>query len=738
VEQIGKYKIIGKIGQGAMGEVWQGHDPILNRDVAIKTISASLGSDSDLLQRFRREAQSAARLNHQNIITVYDFGEEQGKLYMAMELLGGSDLKDAIGHQTLANLDQKLDLMEQICSGLAFAHSKDVIHRDLKPANIHIQPDGQVKIMDFGLARIGGSEMTRTGVVMGTPNYMSPEQVRGEKADARSDVFSTGAVFYEVLTDQKPFVAETMHAVLFQVLQSEPPSLREVAPDTPGILVEMVEKALNKDAKQRFRSGGELLEAVRTVRRVLAEGRGDETTLEAEMGPMDVESTMIERPPTRSSTSPGSGSRIAGPGSTRSSGLGSSRSGSGSRPKIDGATALAMAQPTVMSGTRTPTVRGAGATQRGESTLEAPPSRMPLYAGAGVVVLLAGGFGAYWLTRKPAGPSADSVALTQALAVSQLQLAQKNLADRDYQAAMTQADGVLKMDPANVDAKKVQEQAQQMIRDADAAAADGRSALEAGDGDRAAKALSKLLSLNPKHPAAADLSEKLNSRFRAQAEEAQRGLRQAQAEADKSKASSESAYADAASLAREADGLFGKGEYAVAARKFLEGRDGFERARRAAQQKASQTPPPATAPPATQVAVSLPPVTTPRPTVPTATLLPTPPPPPATTVVLNEEPAIRRVVADYKRAIEQRDLALFKTVKPNISGDEEKKLRTAFENIKSQEVSLQIVSVQVDGPQATVRLTRRDTINGKSYDSIQQTFGMVKVEGNWTIRQIGQ
>ena len=151
---IGKYRLVSRIGQGAMGEVFKAHDPSLNRLVAVKTISSSLGTETELRRRFLREAQSAARLNHPNIITVYDFGEEEGRIYMAMELLEGSDLKDLIGSHALPDLEHKLDVMEQICEGLAFAHSMDVVHRDLKPGNVHVQPSGQVKILDFGLARL--------------------------------------------------------------------------------------------------------------------------------------------------------------------------------------------------------------------------------------------------------------------------------------------------------------------------------------------------------------------------------------------------------------------------------------------------------------------------------------------------------------------------------------------------------------------------------------------------------
>src|SRR2546422_4869318 len=245
-EKIGKYQIVGKIGHGAMGEVFKAHDPLLNRLIAVKTISGTAPAESDAHKRFLREAQSAARLNHPNIITVFDLGEEQGRVYMAMELLEGTDLREIINTHAVTDLSQKLDFMEQVCDGLAYAHAKQIVHRDLKPGNIHVQPSGQVKILDFGLARLGASEMTRTGMVMGTPHYMSPEQVRGEKADARSDVFSLGSMFYELLAGRKAFDGDSMHTVLFQVLQEEPEPIRNWV-DLPGILVEVLERALQKD-----------------------------------------------------------------------------------------------------------------------------------------------------------------------------------------------------------------------------------------------------------------------------------------------------------------------------------------------------------------------------------------------------------------------------------------------------------------------------------------------------------
>jgi serine/threonine-protein kinase len=233
LDRIGKYRVLGKIGEGGMGAVYRAHDPLLNRSVAVKTIAVGVGANQEFRVRFQREAQAVARLNHPNVITIYDFGEEDGVAYMAMELLEGRDLKELIAEGRLATLREKLAVMEQVCEGVGFAHARGVVHRDLKPGNIHVQPGGQVKVLDFGLARLSAQEMTRTGTVMGTPHYMSPEQVRGAHVDARSDIFSLGAVFYEVLSRRRPYADAPSHEVLEKILSEAPEPLERVALETP-------------------------------------------------------------------------------------------------------------------------------------------------------------------------------------------------------------------------------------------------------------------------------------------------------------------------------------------------------------------------------------------------------------------------------------------------------------------------------------------------------------------------
>jgi serine/threonine protein kinase/tetratricopeptide (TPR) repeat protein len=737
-DRIGKYEIVGKLGQGAMGLVHKAWDPILNRHVAIKTMTAESGADEELRKRFQREAQSAAQLNHPNIITVYDFGEEDGRAYMAMELLQGNDLKNLIGN-TSVTLDEKLSVMEQVLDGLAFAHEMHVVHRDLKPANIHILPNGQVKIMDFGLARLGSSDITKTGMVMGTPNYMSPEQVRGERVDERSDIFSIGAVFYELLTVHKPFHADSMHAVLFQVLENDPEPPRRWVPNLPPVLVDLVEKALAKDPADRFQHTTEMLEAVRQARLVI---------------PPDVaNSSMVladQTAPTLSSDRPRSD-----PGS----GSGSGRTGLSVSRR--GRTALGSRMSPVPAPSRTakpadlpPTLLGQAPTQmeaalrsgRGPLPGQTTPSgghRSPLMLAAGGLGLLLVAGGAVWMMRpraegKPDTTGAQVGALKGQLLSSQLQLSQKAFDGKDYKNALSHAQEALKVDPGSAEARQAEQRAREALAALEATATAAREALDAGDYASAARGLEQLLSLDPNHPAAADLSSRLNGHFRSQANDARRSARDAQAAAEKARARSLPDYSAAASAARDGESAFGRGEYAVAARKWLDARDGFERARREVE---SATPPPTTLPPTTTLATppptTQPPVTQPPATQPPATTPPTTAPPPTQPPPVNEEPAIRRTVTEYGRAIEQKDLALFRRLKPNLTKDEEHRLKAAFDAAPAERVHIEIEDLKVAGSRATVRLTRQDTIGGQA-QTIQQTLVLVKGAGGWTIQEIGR
>lgn len=247
----GKYQVVRELGKGAMGVVYLAYDPVLERQVAIKTIGAT-ESDQDLKERFIREARSAGKLRHNNIITIYDFGEHDGQLFIAMEYLEGRDLDSMIASKPRMELRDKLEIIRQMCLGLDYAHKNNIFHRDIKPANIKILQDNTVKIMDFGLATMQTSGLTKTGTIMGTPHYMSPEMVQGKRADGRSDQFAVGVIMYEFLTYSKPFQGETISTILYQILNTAPRSLDPALINRYPQLQHIAMKAMEKDPEKRY------------------------------------------------------------------------------------------------------------------------------------------------------------------------------------------------------------------------------------------------------------------------------------------------------------------------------------------------------------------------------------------------------------------------------------------------------------------------------------------------------
>src|SRR3990170_2270890 len=243
IEKIGKYRILERIGRGGMGTVFKAHDPVLDRLVALKVISSEGEVTDELKTRFYREAQACARLNHPNIVVVHDLGEDAGRLFIVMEFLDGEELKLLISQRRALPLEDKLALMVQVCDGLNYAHQNGVIHRDVKPGNIFVLRNGQVKILDFGIARIAAADtgLTRTGFIMGTLRYMSPEQARG-RVDQRSDQFSAGAVFYELLTYPPALGTDDPMETLEKLRSEDPPPLSQVDPSIPPEVAAAVEK----------------------------------------------------------------------------------------------------------------------------------------------------------------------------------------------------------------------------------------------------------------------------------------------------------------------------------------------------------------------------------------------------------------------------------------------------------------------------------------------------------------
>ena len=273
LESLGRYKILDVIGRGAMGIVYKAVDPAIDRVVAIKTINLSLDKEelAEYEARFQQEIKAAGRLNHPNIVTIYDVGKTDQVAYMAMEFLEGNELKDIIASGNLMAVDQVVDIIAQVADGLWFAHQQDIVHRDVKPSNIMVinLPNGVLaKVTDFGIARVPGSAVkTMTGIVLGSPRYMSPEQVVGRELDARSDVFSLGVVLYETLTGIAPFDGDNLTAIMYATVnaQPEPPSLLD--PAVPRMLDLIVAKALAKSLDDRYPSMREFAADLREVRR---------------------------------------------------------------------------------------------------------------------------------------------------------------------------------------------------------------------------------------------------------------------------------------------------------------------------------------------------------------------------------------------------------------------------------------------------------------------------------------
>jgi eukaryotic-like serine/threonine-protein kinase len=234
-KKIDRYEIVSEIGQGAMGVVYRANDPLLERTVAIKTISLELSKDEfeEFEKRFYREASSAGRLNHPNIVTIHDVGNTDNVAYMAMEFLEGEELRDILDSGEVLELDRIADIAAQVADGLAFAHEHGVVHRDIKPSNIMVMKNGIAKITDFGIALIPAGSRTMDGMVLGSPKYMSPEQVVGRDVDGRSDIFSLGVVLYEMLTGKSPFSGDNISTIMYRILNEMPAAPRTLKPELP-------------------------------------------------------------------------------------------------------------------------------------------------------------------------------------------------------------------------------------------------------------------------------------------------------------------------------------------------------------------------------------------------------------------------------------------------------------------------------------------------------------------------
>ncbi|MEP7154760.1 MAG: protein kinase [Betaproteobacteria bacterium] len=310
LQTLGRYKILRVIGRGAMGVVYEAVDPDIDRVVAIKTINLML-SPEEMEQyeaRFKQEIKAAGKLNHPNIVTIYDVGKTDNMAYMAMEFINGCELKDLLKAGTALPVDVALDLVSQAAEGLAFAHSRDIIHRDVKPANIMLleNEDGLVaKITDFGIARMPASAVkTMTGMVMGSPRYMSPEQVVGRNLSARSDIFSLGVVLYEALTGMAPFESDTISSIMYQTVHVAPQPPSSINSKLDPELDAIVAKALEKSPENRFESMKAFSRRLREVIRARAGGTAMSLAQLSTSPGMPAQSTTTAPPSAAATTQP--------------------------------------------------------------------------------------------------------------------------------------------------------------------------------------------------------------------------------------------------------------------------------------------------------------------------------------------------------------------------------------------------------------------------------------------------
>ena len=260
-DQIGKYIIKRRIGRGSMGVVYEGHDPFVQRSVAIKVADPESEEDPSRQRRFQRaffiEARAAGNLHHPHIVSVYDAGMDNLQSYIVMEFVEGETLAEYTRAGQRLSVEQVVDVIFKCCKALDYAHREGVVHRDIKPSNIMLTEDGSVKIMDFGIAQMDKLDDTQPVGLVGSPNYMSPEQVKDEQIGPQSDLYSLGVVMFELLTGELPFQAESYHSLIYQIVHTSAPSVRDSRPELPDSLARVLNKALAKDLDERYQSGGE-------------------------------------------------------------------------------------------------------------------------------------------------------------------------------------------------------------------------------------------------------------------------------------------------------------------------------------------------------------------------------------------------------------------------------------------------------------------------------------------------
>jgi serine/threonine protein kinase len=672
---VSHYRIVAQLGAGGMGVVYRAEDVRLGREVAVKFVSDDAAHDEQAISRLRSEARAASALNHPNICSIFDIGEDNGHPFIVMELMKGQSLRDRLMISTV-KVHQLVDIAIAVSDALHATHTDGIIHRDIKPANIFLTDRGHVKVLDFGLAKLAKSAdgMTTTeahshrtvaGVAIGTVSYMSPEQAAGEELDARTDIFSLGVTLYECATGHHPFPGKTSAVVLAGVLNSTPVAPVTINPELPIRLQEIINNSLEKDRELRYQSAADLRADLKRLRRDLESGQG----------PVEVVS---------------------------------SRSG---------AAASAPSREAISTGSA-PVVSP-------ESVRPAPSASRGVFVAIATVAAIAGGAYALWPRSAATTPDGQVAVLSDSAIASRLTLARTSLEARNYRAALAYAAEILAADARHPGAVQIRDEAQARLADFDAAIAEARGHLARGDVSATARSLEAARELDAAAPSLVELSSRLSELARerdAAAREA--ALRQ----------SARPAPLPAVPPDREPSPAAPKPvPPAVAAPAVV-----------VAQPPPAPAPPPAVEPPPSR---PTPPPSTPAPSEsapkpavdPGAERRPPEAAKPAPARQESDEDAIRRVVTAYGRAIESKDIALFRSIKPNLSPDEERRLQQGFQAVSSQQVRLSITSIERKGETALVTVQRRDVldVNGRRQTvESRQTLAFERVKGEWVISEI--
>jgi serine/threonine protein kinase len=661
-----------------MGVVYAAEDQRLGRPVALKFVPEELARDHQAIERLRSEARTASSLNHANICTIYDIGEHEGRPFIVMELLKGQTLRERLTSGGLLRVHEILDLGIQVADALDSAHARGVIHRDIKPANLFLNDRGQIKILDFGLAKLltrpstsmsttaQTTDLTGAGMTLGTVAYMSPEQVTGERLDGRTDLFSFGVVLYECVTGRQPFTGKTSAVIFSEILNRTPSAPTLFNPELPLRLQEVIATCLEKDREMRYQDAAGLRADLKRLKRDL------------ESGQAGISRTAV---------------RIGSAGVPSVSGGPSHQSDSAAKSSI-------------------PEIPQSTTGQVGKLGLT-------FGVVAALIALIAGTI--YFLEpRTPVPP------------VLQTAPAQPPTAPAP---------------PPTADVRPAEEDAARARRaSVEEAVANARARLAAGDTNGAAAALEAARAIDSAAPAVVELTRLVNQ-FRTQADAARRAAelsRQAPTPPPQRQAPRESPPPDVpVAKAPPAPVTAPPGASAPTTPNTA-----TAPAQPVAPPQATQAP--EVSVPTTPAAPALP---APVPVEPAPR--PTPPPPaPETPVARREatppstapangddEAAIRRTVATYARAIETKDVALFRSVKPNLSAAEQRRIEDGFRAVSSQRVNITILSIDRRENDASVRLRRRDTIDAggrQQTTESQQTMTLIRTGAGWVIGEIGR